>query len=166
MLPEEILAAAGGEGKGMEKRAIKNRQDFYGGLIFLAFGLFGLTFGTGYAFGSISRMGPGYLPVVLSAALGAIGVFVSCRAVVSGDSRIEPCRWRPLVFILGSIMAFAVSISGGGVVLAVILVAFLSAFGNRHVRWAEALLMAAGMAALTVLLFVKLLGLPFSVWPR
>jgi putative tricarboxylic transport membrane protein len=150
----------------MDRRVIKNRQDFYGGLIFLAFGLFGLTFGTGYALGSISRMGPGYLPVVLSAALSAVGAFLSFRALVFGESRIEPCRWRPLVFILGSILAFAAAISRGGVVLAVFLVAFLSAFGNRHARWAEALLMAVFMAGLTVLLFVKLLGLPFSVWPR
>ena len=49
---------------------VKNPQDFWAGLLFLAVGCLALWFGRGYAFGTATKMGPGYLPTVLSWVLG------------------------------------------------------------------------------------------------
>ena len=145
---------------------LKNRQDFYGGLFFLGLGVFGVVFGKGYTIGTISRMGPGYLPRVLSYALIIIGTFIAVRAIRYGGSHIEPCFWRPIVFVLGSILVFALLIPRGGLVLSTLLVTILSSFGTRETHWRDTIILGTFMALLTALVFIKLLGLPISVWPR
>ncbi|OGP62660.1 MAG: hypothetical protein A2169_06830 [Deltaproteobacteria bacterium RBG_13_47_9] len=145
---------------------LKNRQDFYGGLFFLGLGVFGVVFGKGYTIGTISRMGPGYLPMVLSYALIIIGTFIAIRAIRHGESHIESCYWRPIVSVLGSILVFAFLIPRGGLVLSTLLVTILSSFGTRETRWRSAIVLGILMALLTALVFIKLLGLPISVWPK
>jgi hypothetical protein len=145
---------------------VKNRQDFYGGLLFAAFGIFGVYFGRSYAVGTIIRMGPGYLPKVLSYALIIIGAYVAIKAIRFGDSTIEQCRWRPIIFVLGSIVVFAFLIVKFGLVLSILLVTFLSSFGTREARWMGSAILGAFMALLTTFLFIYLLGLPIQVWPR
>jgi hypothetical protein len=145
---------------------IKNRQDFYGGLFFVSLGLFGVLFGKGYTMGSISRMGPGYLPMVLSYGLVIIGAFITIRSIRLGESHIEPGHWRPMIFILGSILVFAFLIPRGGLALSTLFVTILSSFGARHTRWRNTIVLGILMALLTVLVFIKLLGLPISVWPK
>jgi len=144
----------------------KNRQDFYGGLFFLGLGIFGVVCGKGYTIGSISRMGPGYLPKFLSYALIIIGTLIAIRAIRHGESHIEPCYWRPIVFVLGSILVFAFLIPRGGLVLSTLLVTILSSFGTREIHWRNAIVLGIFIALLTALVFIKLLGLPISVWPR
>jgi len=116
--------------------------------------------------GSISRMGPGYLPMVLSYALIIIGAFIAIRAIRQGESRIEPGHWRPMVFVLGSILVFAFLIPWGGLALSTLFVTILSSFGTRETCWRNTIVLGISMALLTALVFIKLLGLPISVWPK
>jgi len=144
----------------------KNSQDFYGGLFFVGLGLFGIVIGKGYTMGSISRMGPGYLPMVLSYGLIIIGALITIRAIRQGESRIEHAYWRPMVFVMGSILVFAFLIPRGGLVLSTFLVTILSSFGARKTHWRNTIVLGILMALLTALVFIKLLGLPISVWPK
>ncbi len=145
---------------------VKNRQDFYGGLLFVAFGFFGVYFGRSYALGTIIRMGPGYLPIALSYALIVIGAYISIKAIRFGESTIERCRWRPIIFVLGSIVVFAFLIVKFGLVLSIFLVTFVSSFGTREARWTGSVILGISMAILSTFLFIYLLSLPIQVWPR
>ena len=145
---------------------VKNRQDFYGGLLFVAFGVFGVYFGRSYALGTIIRMGPGYLPIVLSYALIVIGAYISIKAIRFGESTIEQYRWRPIILVLGSIVIFAFFIVKFGLVLSIFLVTFVSSFGTRQARWMGSVILGIFMAVLSTFLFIYLLGLPIQVWPR
>jgi len=116
--------------------------------------------------GSISRMGPGYLPMVLSYGLIIIGALITIRAIRQGESRIEHAYWRPMVFVMGSILVFAFLIPRGGLVLSTFLVTILSSFGARKTHWRNTIVLGILMALLTALVFIKLLGLPISVWPK
>ena len=51
-------------------------KDFLSGLMFVAFGLAALYFGQHLAVGTPVRMGPGYVPRMLSMILLALGVLV------------------------------------------------------------------------------------------
>jgi len=144
----------------------KNRQDFYGGLFFVGLGIFGVVFGKGYTMGSISRMGPGYLPMLLSYGLIIIGAMIAIRAIWQGESRIDPGYWRPMVFVLGSILVFALLIPRGGLVLSTLLVTIISSFWARETLWRNTIGLGILMALSTALVFIKLLGLPISVWPK
>jgi hypothetical protein len=167
--PPRVLAAAAaryaaGEIGRESMIRVKSPQDFWAGILFVLFGCVAIWIGRNYAFGTLTRMGPGYLPAVLSWALVAIGGVLMLRALALDGPAIEPSRVMPQLFILAAIVIFALTIERLGLALAVALVALTAAFASRDMRWVEAIALALGLAALCVLLFVHLLGQPFTVW--
>lgn len=143
---------------------VKSPQDFWAGLLFVLFGCAALWIGRDYALGSLTRMGPGYLPTVLSWALLAIGGVLMARALALNGPAIEPSRITPQLFILAAIVAFALAIERFGLAPAVMLVTVTAALASREMRWGEAVALGLGLAALCVVLFVNLLGQPFMVF--
>ena len=143
---------------------VKNAQDFWAGILFLIVGFLALWFGRPYAFGTATKMGPGYLPTVLSWMLVLLGLFLSLRALWEDGPSIEASLIRPQAFVLIAIVVFAATIERFGLVPAVAVVTVLAALASREMRWKETLVLAAGLAALCVALFVYLLGQPLAVW--
>ena len=143
---------------------VRSPQDFWAGILFIGFGCAALWIGRGYAFGTLTKMGPGYLPTALSWALVAIGGVLTARALAVDGPAIERSQVVPQLFILAAIVLFALGIERLGLALAVVLVAVTASLASRDMRWSEAIALAVGIAALCVLLFVHLLGQPFTVW--
>jgi hypothetical protein len=144
---------------------IKDKQNFLAGLMFIGFGVLGIILGKDLVWGTVTRMGPGYLPKLLSAGLILVGSLIALKSIRFGESSLELWTFRPMFFIFGGILAFAFLISRFGLILSVLLVTILSAFGTREVRWKESLIMGVFMAGLSALLFIYFLGLPIQVWP-
>src|SRR5262245_61244741 len=143
---------------------VKNPQDFWAGLLFLIVGCLALWFGRNYTFGAATRMGPGYMPTVLSWALVLIGVFLSLRALALAGPPIEHSLIRPQVFILLSIIAFGLLIERVGLAPAIIAVTIVATLASREMRWRETIAVAVGLAVLCVGLFIYLLGQPLTIW--
>lgn len=143
---------------------VKNTQDFWAGILFLVVGALALWFGRHYAFGTATKMGPGYLPTVLSWMLVLIGLFLSLRALMEEGAPIEGSLFRPQFFVLLAIVVFAGLIERFGIVPAVIVVTVLAAMASREMRWKETIAFAVGLAVLCVALFVYLLGQPLAAW--
>ena len=68
---------------------IKSPQDVGAAIILIVIGLAGLWFGRDYDIGSVSRMGPGYMPVLLSIGLLVFGAVIGLRAVTVDGPPIE-----------------------------------------------------------------------------
>lgn len=117
-----------------------------------------------YPVGSALRMGPGYLPTFLGSALALLGVIVSLRALWVSGQAIQAWATRPLVFVLGSAVAFAFLIRPLGLALTALTLVIISSLGGREFRPHEVAILSLILAALAVSLFVYGLGLPFSVW--
>ena len=143
---------------------VKNPQDFWAGLLFLVVGCLALWFGRNYAFGTATKMGPGYLPTVLSWGLVLIGAFLSLRASALKGPAIERSLIRPQVFILLAIVVFGLLIERVGLAPAIVVVTVVAAIASREMRWRETLAVAVGLAALCVGLFIYLLGQPLTIW--
>lgn len=143
---------------------VRSPQDVGAGVLFAATGGLALWLGRDYAVGSLTKMGPGFLPTTLSWALLVIGAGLVLRGLAIPGPGLAPSALRPQLFILAAIVVFALTIERLGLLLAVVLVAVVAAFASREIRMREALLLAVGMAIACVLLFVQLLGQPFSVW--
>jgi hypothetical protein len=109
-------------------------------------------------------MGPGYLPTVLSWMLMGLGAFLCLRGMAGEGPQLERSLIRPQVFILAAIVIFALTIERFGVAPAVAVVTVVAALASREMRWLETLVLAVGLAVLCVLLFVKLLGQPLTIW--
>src|SRR5262245_12582482 len=143
---------------------VRNPQDFWAGLLFLAVGCLALWFGRNYRFGTATRMGPGYLPTVLSWGLVLIGAFLSLRAFALEGPPIERSLIRPQIFILLAIIVFGLLLERVGLAPAIIVVTIVAALASREMRWTETIAVAVGLAILCVGLFIYLLGQPLSIW--
>ena len=144
---------------------VKNPQDFWSGILFIAFGGLALWFGRDYAMGTLAKIGPGFLPVVLSIGLLGVGCVLALRALAVDGPAIEQSQIVPQLFILAAIAVFAFGIERLGLALTVMAVAITASFARRSMKWLEVIALAIGLAVLCVVLFVQLLGQPFMVWP-
>ena len=144
---------------------IRSPQDFLAGLMFMAFGLVGAYIARKYPFGTSVRMGPGYLPVVLSWCMIVVGVIVAARGLVLDGDKIVRVKLRPLLFVLGAVLVYAFTIERLGVAISVFLVTVLSAIADPSFRKIETLILGVALAAFCVVVFIYGLSLPLSIWP-
>lgn len=145
---------------------VRDHQDFWSGVLFIAFGCAGLWFGRDFPIGTLSRMGPGFFPIMMSAALIATGAFLLARSLVVAGEPIEHIAFWPQLLILGAIVAFGLLIERVGLAVSVMAVAAISGVAARGLRWFELAALAVATSALSVALFVYLLGQPIPVWVR
>ncbi len=143
---------------------VKNPQDFWSGALFIAFGAIALWVGRNYNMGSIVRMGPGYLPRFLSAALVAIGLFLAVRGVAINGPSIQPSLYRPQIFILLAIVVFGLMIERFGLAPAVLVTTVFAALASDEIQWKETTVLAVGMSITSVVLFIYLLGQTMEKW--
>jgi hypothetical protein len=133
---------------------IKSPQDFGAALLFLLIGAAGLWLGREYEMGTASRMGPGYMPRVLSGGLVVFGLVVGLRAVALRGPAIEPVVWRPNLLILGAIVGFLLLIESAGLAIATFVVTVLSARAAADSRACETIALAIFLALFCVVIFI------------
>lgn len=110
-------------------------------------------------------VGPGYVPKMFAFMLLGLGALMAFNGFVKEGEAHEPWHLRPLVLVLASVAYFAISIELMGLVIAVIGLVLIACAANRETTFRESLLLAVGAAAVSALLFVKLLGLSMALWP-
>jgi putative tricarboxylic transport membrane protein len=142
---------------------VKNPQDFWAGLLFIAAGAIGLWEGSDYAMGTIIQMGPGYVPRALSWLLLVIGAALVGRGVATIGPGIAPSLIRPQILILLAIIVFGLTIERFGLAPAVVAATILAALASREMKWIETVALAVLLAAVSVGLFIYLLSQPMQV---
>ena len=143
---------------------IRHPKDFWTGIIFLFVGLAALYIGQDYPMGTAGRMGPAYFPTILGSLLAMIGLTAIIRSCVRSGAAIGRFHIREIVLILSAILLFGILMRGAGLVPAVLLLVLLSAYASAQFTWPASLLLALGLAAFSVVVFVKLLGLPMPIF--
>lgn len=149
-------------------KTISHPKDFWSGLLFLAIGAGAVFIGQDYEIGSARRMGPGFFPVVLGGLLALIGAAALARGFIRKGEPVGHLQWKALALVLGGVILFGVLLRGAGLVAAIVVLVLVAARASPRAGWtwkalAAELLLAAGLALLCVILFVKLLGLPLPV---
>ena len=159
---------------------IGHPKNFWGGLLFLAIGLMftlvakGLKFGdtvliAGYAMGTPARMGPAFFPFWLGLILMALGILIAVMGVREKggpDSAFPTYHWRPILFILGSVVMFGLILKAVGMLIAGFLVVLVSSMGNPekfHTR--DVIFLGIGLVVFCALVFVWGLKLPIPLCP-
>ena len=140
-------------------------QDFVSGLMFVGWGVAGLWIGRDYPMGSALRMGPGYLPRLLCWGLVILGLAIAIKGAMVAGEKLERWRWRPLVVVSLSVLAFAFLLEPGGLLVATLAIVVIGAFGGPEFQLIESIILAAGLAAGAVVIFVYGLKLPLPIWP-
>jgi Tripartite tricarboxylate transporter TctB family len=143
---------------------VKSPQDVGAGAVFVLIGVAGFYFGSDLAMGSAARMGPGFFPMLLSGLIATLGLIVGLSGFVVEGPSIEPVQLRPISFIVAAILIFGYLIESVGLALTAILLTLFAAFARPEVRLGETLILGAGLALFTVVVFVYLLGQALPAW--
>ena len=86
-------------------------------------------------------------------------------SIVEEGPEVAKFHFRPLLFIAVSSLAFAYLLKPLGLVLASVILVFISAYGGHEFKWKEVAIMSVVLVIFSVLVFVKALSLPFPVCP-
>lgn len=145
---------------------IRSPQDFLAGTLFFVFGLGGFVIGTQYSFGTATRMGPGFLPAVISVLLMLFGTGLFFRAVRMDGPGLGALHLRPFVSLPIALLLFSLLISRAGLPITIaVTIAWLTLTGGDR-RWVESAILAVGMIAFCVGVFAFALGQPVPLWIR
>jgi Tripartite tricarboxylate transporter TctB family len=146
---------------------LKNPKDFWSGVMFAVIG-FAFSYGVKYyeyRMGSSMIIGPGFFPFWLGLILGSIGVFILLRSLATVGEPISKFAWRPLLWILFSIVLFAMTAKILGLPIAIFIMVAIATFGGDKFHVREVILSGIVLAVFCTLAFVTGLGLSFPIWP-
>ncbi len=143
-------------------RSVRNPKDFWAGVLYLAFGIASVWLAHGYGMGTALKMGPGYFPTVLGALLALIGLAALVRSFFSPGEAIGGLAVKPMLYVALSTMAFGFLVRGAGVIPAIGALVLVSAYASIRFRIGPILLLAVGLAAFCVIVFVYALGVPLE----
>lgn len=145
-------------------RELLERKDFWSGVMLIIIGAGALFIARNYQFGTSLRMGPGYFPVILSAALVAFGVYFVLQGLRAGGEKLEG-SWslRALVVVPLSLVVFGLLIDRAGFIPAMLALIVISAAASTQFKLVEVLLFSVFLTAMCVVVFIWALGLPYEL---
>jgi hypothetical protein len=156
---------------------IGHQKNFWGGMLFIALGLTfaviargvpGLSFLPGYSMGTPARMGPGFFPFYLGVILTLLGVFIAFTGMkVHPDDpgKVEPFHWKPIFWVLASIVLFGVLLKTIGMLLSGLLLVIGASIGSHDFRLKPVVILAVVLVIFCALVFVWGLKLPIPLCP-
>jgi hypothetical protein len=144
---------------------IKSQEDFWAGLMFVAFGILAVVVARNYPMGSALRMGPGYFPTYLGAIMIVIGAIMTGRAYRIEGEGIGRWGWRPLLWLSAAFAGFGLLIERAGFVLALLALIIASSLAGRDTRPLELIVLITVLITGSVGLFIYGLELPYLLFP-
>ncbi|MCK1334927.1 hypothetical protein ACVWZZ_001622 [Bradyrhizobium sp. LM6.10] len=145
---------------------IRSAQDYVGGIVLMALALFALWASSdlqgmrGFSFGA------GTAPRMFGGLLVALGAGIALTGLLSDGPAMAHYAWRGPLFVLISIVFFALAIRPLGVVVTAFVSFLVAAMGTHETRWIEAIIVGACLTLGCALLFPYVLGLPMPMFPR
>ena len=146
---------------------LRNKQDFWSGIMFTVIGT-GFAIGaTSYSMGTSARMGPGYFPFWLGVCMAALGAVVALGAYSTNSEKValEKFDWGITSIVLGSVVLSGLVLDYLGVYISVFLLVYLSSYASHVFSWKVAIINAICLVIFVWLAFIKGLGLIFPLWP-
>jgi hypothetical protein len=135
-------------------------KDLLAGGTFIALGVAFAAGSLAYDIGTPVRMGPGYVPLVLGVVLAGLGGLVIVKGFIAGEGEpIGGVDWRAVILITAALLFFGLTVRGLGVVGALFGASLLAALARSQTSAREALVIAVGLTALSVVIFIVALQL-------
>ena len=144
---------------------IKNMNQVLTGVFLILVALLALYLASPLSSKTEVGLGPGFVPKLFAFMQLGLGALMIFNGLVLDGEPSEPWHLRPLVLVLASVGFFAISIERLGLVVSITGLVLISCAANRGTTFRDAVVLAAGSAAVSAVLFVKLLGLSIALWP-
>lgn len=130
-------------------------DDLLAGVIFAGTGIGAVVLAADYGIGTAAQMGAGYIPAAVGGLLIIIGAGLILRALLkpAGSQQIGFTEFRPLVFVMGAVVAFGALVNTAGLIVAMIVLSGVAGFADRRSTWLGVASTATVMIAVLVLIF-------------
>jgi uncharacterized membrane protein len=143
----------------------RNNRDFWAGVMLIVVGAGSVIIARNYSFGTSLRMGPGYFPSVLGGGLVLFGLYLVVVGLRRNEKMEGGNNWslRALIVLPLSLVLFGLLMEHAGFIPALLVLIFGSAAAGTEFKLVEVLLLAVGLTAFSVALFIYGLGLPYPL---
>ncbi|MGQ7793151.1 tripartite tricarboxylate transporter TctB family protein [Faunimonas sp. B44] len=149
----------------MRRTGVRGPVDVFSGLLLAAIAVAAMIFLRDLEVGTARQMGPGYFPIAISLLLLAIGVFLIGRGLVFQGAAVDRLQFKPVLFVSLSLLAFALLIDRAGLVVTIVAQVAIAMLGSPERAYLQSLAFAVALAALSSVVFVRLLGVPVEIFP-
>ncbi len=143
---------------------LSNPEDFWAGVMFIAFGVTAIIVARDYPMGSTMRMGPGYFPTCVGAGLIILGAIISGLSFKSVGTGLGRFPWRAIALLTIAFASFAWGMETIGFIPSLVLLIVLSAVAGREYRWKEIAIETVVLVAGSWAIFIYGIELPFPLW--
>ena len=166
------------EGSGLPgpRGPIRAPQSLAGGILLMALAALAVWLTRDLDQGTLNAMGPAMLPRWLAMAVGLSGPALLAFAFIKQGDVLERWSLRGPVFVIGAILAFAVTIRpfsfgplampGLGMVVAGPLAIIIGGFATPEARLRDLVILALSLTPFCMVLFGDLLNLPIPIFPQ
>lgn len=142
---------------------INKPADFWAGTMFLVVGTGAFYMALDYSIGTTRQMGPGYFPAALGILLALMGLVQIILSLGGPRQIMTAFAVRPVALVLMAAASFGVLLRPAGLFAAVAVAVLIAATASAQSKMWQALLLAAGLAAGSALVFVHYLGQPLPL---
>lgn len=150
-------------GAGDASLSRRGTQDIAAGLFLIVIALIALWQAQELPLGTLRSMGAGMLPTALAVILGSFGVAILLIGALQPGVAFERWSFRGLLFVLGSIVTFALTIRLFGLIVAGPLSMLIAGAADPQTNWKHTLIFSIVLTAFCILLFKVALRLPIPV---
>ena len=141
---------------------IRSPKNFMVGLVFVGLSLlFGIS-AARLALGTAGQMGPGYFPLVLSIALGLLGLAVLVIGLRKPGERPEGTNVRGIILVMAAVAVFAFGVRPLGLVPTVAASSLLFSLAGRQFRPLSSVVAALVLALGSWAVFIIGLRMPWA----
>jgi hypothetical protein len=157
-------------------RTVQAPQSLAGGLVLLSLAALALWLTRDLDQGTLTTMGPAMLPRWLAIGVGLAGLALFASAFIKLGDALERWSLRGPVFVIGGILAFALTIRpfvlgglttpGLGLLFAGPLAIFIGGHATPEARLRDLVILALSLTPFCMVLFGDLLNLPIPVFPQ
>ncbi len=158
------------------RRLVRAPQSLAGGLLLIALAVLALWLTRDLDQGTLNSMGPAMLPRWLAVGVGLSGLALLAAAFLKDGDLLERWSLRGPVFVIGAILAFALTIRGYaigplvipglGLLVAGPLAIIFGGFATPEARLRDLVILALSLTPFCMVLFGDLLNLPIPVFPQ
>jgi hypothetical protein len=155
---------------------VRAPQNLAGGILLIALAALALWLTRDLDQGSLRAMGPAMLPDWLAVGVGLCGLALLASAFLKGGDALERWSLRGPVFVIGAILAFAITIRpfsfgglsmpGLGLLVAGPLAIIIGGYATPEARLRDLVILALSLTPFCMVLFGDLLTLPIPVFPQ
>jgi hypothetical protein len=131
--------------------------------MFIGFGLAALYFGQKLALGTTVRMGPGYVPRMLSLIMMGLGLLICVVALVAGGEPMERPKWKPITLVTIGILCFALLFERAGLLPALIVLVTIASLAGEEFKLKEVIGNMIVLSILCTLVFKVGLGMNITI---